>query len=279
MAQAPTSTLAAGENSSAEGLPSAATEASKKMENINLPASLTHPDNPPLIPDFTLKRKFEIPLRPDAHLPPKIFLPRLPPKWEPPQSKEKRVNLGLDELKRARPKISISEIPELQTQVIPSHKTDPRALEQSRQILQRKMKESCFDSATSTQIPSALTCKPPKQKRARCWPDCGASGPNTSQQGDRGGGPLSLSKTVCLTAALTSDTRVKDSGKLNNIEKLQLLEEAQTAAALVLTLVYQDGTTQLDPEQASDKLLCLKQDEEASLIQHISHFTARKTRF
>ncbi|XP_028285604.1 DNA polymerase nu [Parambassis ranga] len=50
------------------------------------------------------------------------------------------------------------------------------------------------------------------------------------------------------TTTLTSDPRVKDSGKLNLDEKMQLLEKTGRAKVLVLTMVYRDGTTQLDPE-------------------------------
>lgn len=72
-----------------------------------------------------------------------------------------------------------------------------------------------------------------------------------SHEGANGGEPQNQSKAVCLTATLTSDPRVKDSGKLDPDEKMKILEKAGKAMVLVLTLVYQDGTTQLDPEQVS----------------------------
>ncbi|XP_068612187.1 DNA polymerase nu [Brachionichthys hirsutus] len=46
-----------------------------------------------------------------------------------------------------------------------------------------------------------------------------------------------------------ADPRVKDCGKLDAEEKKEILEEAGKAKVLVVTLVHQDGTTQLDPEQ------------------------------
>uniref|UniRef100_A0A672GA81 Polymerase (DNA directed) nu n=1 Tax=Salarias fasciatus TaxID=181472 RepID=A0A672GA81_SALFA len=49
--------------------------------------------------------------------------------------------------------------------------------------------------------------------------------------------------------ALTCDPRVKDSGKMTSDEKRQLLEKAGRFQALLLTMVYQDGTTQLHAEQ------------------------------
>lgn len=54
--------------------------------------------------------------------------------------------------------------------------------------------------------------------------------------------------TKC-TLALTSDPRVSDGSHLSQKERMCVLEEATRARALVVTMVYQDGTTQLDPEQ------------------------------
>lgn len=89
--------------------------------------------------------------------------------------------------------------------------------------------------------------KPFKHKRGKCEADQGTSGPEISH----GSEPQNQPKASCLSATLTSDARIKDSGKLNPGEKMQMLEKAGKAKALVLTLVYQDGTTQLDPEQVS----------------------------
>ncbi|XP_026122718.1 DNA polymerase nu isoform X2 [Carassius auratus] len=49
--------------------------------------------------------------------------------------------------------------------------------------------------------------------------------------------------------SLTSDHRVCDTGHLSQEERQCLLEEAGKVKAFVVTMVYQDGTTQLDPEQ------------------------------
>lgn len=54
-----------------------------------------------------------------------------------------------------------------------------------------------------------------------------------------------------LPTTLIFDPRVKDLGKLNPEEKMEISEMARKARVLVLTLVYRDGTTQLDPEQVS----------------------------
>ncbi|XP_076581726.1 DNA polymerase nu [Chaetodon auriga] len=89
--------------------------------------------------------------------------------------------------------------------------------------------------------------------RARCRSD---QGTRISHGGAKGGESQHQSKAGCLTATLTSDPRVKDSGKLNPDEKMQMLERAEKAKVLVLTLVYQDGTTQLDPEQKLTPPVC-----------------------
>lgn len=49
--------------------------------------------------------------------------------------------------------------------------------------------------------------------------------------------------------SLTSDPRVCDTGRLSQEERERVCEEAERARALVVTMVYQDGTIQLDPEQ------------------------------
>lgn len=51
--------------------------------------------------------------------------------------------------------------------------------------------------------------------------------------------------------SLISDPRVCDAGCVSQEERECILEETGKAKALVVTMVYQDGTTQLDPEQVS----------------------------
>lgn len=54
-----------------------------------------------------------------------------------------------------------------------------------------------------------------------------------------------------LPTTLMFDPRVKDFEKLNSEEKMEIFKMARKANVLVLTLVYRDGSTQLDPEQVS----------------------------
>uniref|UniRef100_A0A3Q3E0B3 Polymerase (DNA directed) nu n=1 Tax=Labrus bergylta TaxID=56723 RepID=A0A3Q3E0B3_9LABR len=161
---------------------------------------------PPLIPSFALKWKHKVHHQEKAHQPPKIYLPRCHPKWEPPRSSQ----------------------------------------EKARDI--HGLKECCeSDSAT---------CKPPKSKRAKREPDQGKNSTKVSHAQANGIELQNQSKAGCLTTSLTSDPRVKDSGRMNSEEKRQMLEEAGKAKALVLTLVYRDGTTQLDPEQKTTPPVC-----------------------
>ncbi|XP_044039519.1 uncharacterized protein LOC122870015 isoform X1 [Siniperca chuatsi] len=268
---APASTFVVGQNSSVQDLASTAIKASGSLENTNLPTSQTHSHHPLLIPSFHLKRKHEVLQHQNAHPPPKIYLTRRPPKWEPlHSSQEKTGKEGVNELKRARPKTSILPAvpPEPQTKASPSHKTgivlgvhkDPYAPKQTRPIHLSEVKERSLESATNAckQTPSSvtLTCKPLKHKRAKCGPDQGTNMPKISHEGANGVELQKQSKAGCLTATLTSDPRVEDYGKLNQDEKMQMLEKAGKAKALVLTLVSRDGTTQLDPEQKLTPPVC-----------------------
>ncbi|XP_053715273.1 DNA polymerase nu isoform X3 [Synchiropus splendidus] len=56
-------------------------------------------------------------------------------------------------------------------------------------------------------------------------------------------------KSCSLSTALTSDSRVKNSRNMTSEEKCQVLAKVEEAEVLLLTIVYQDGSTQLDVEQ------------------------------
>ncbi|XP_062849422.1 DNA polymerase nu [Trichomycterus rosablanca] len=76
----------------------------------------------------------------------------------------------------------------------------------------------------------------------------------THQKEDKGSSK-SPEKTK-LTLALTSDPRVCDASHLSEEERVCVLEEALKARALVVTMLYQDGTTQLDAEQKCPPPVC-----------------------
>ncbi|KAK7170733.1 hypothetical protein R3I94_000818 [Phoxinus phoxinus] len=56
--------------------------------------------------------------------------------------------------------------------------------------------------------------------------------------------------------SLISDPRVCDTGRLSQEDRECMLEEVGKAKALVVTMVYQDGTIQLDPEQRLCPAVC-----------------------
>ncbi|RVE60440.1 hypothetical protein OJAV_G00180800 [Oryzias javanicus] len=63
-------------------------------------------------------------------------------------------------------------------------------------------------------------------------------------------------KNDCLPSTLTSDSKVTDLGKLNLEERMHILQKAKQSKVLVLTMWYQDGTTQLDPEPKLASQVC-----------------------
>ncbi|XP_048827637.1 uncharacterized protein LOC125705237 [Brienomyrus brachyistius] len=72
---------------------------------------------------------------------------------------------------------------------------------------------------------------------------------------------------------LNSDSRVRNVCRLSEKERAQLLQEVSQVPALALTLVFQDGTTQLDPEpksfpSVSGILVLLKSEPDAALSDH-----------
>lgn len=80
---------------------------------------------------------------------------------------------------------------------------------------------------------------------------CSASEGNEQIQLERDRDGDKTSGTTKRTLALTSDPRVCDASHLSQEERMCVLEEAARARVLVVTMVYQDGTTQLDAEQVS----------------------------
>ncbi|XP_066537770.1 DNA polymerase nu isoform X2 [Hoplias malabaricus] len=85
---------------------------------------------------------------------------------------------------------------------------------------------------------------------------CSASEKNDQMylEGDKGADVTSASSK--LTLALTSDVRICDASRLPREERVRVLEEAGRARALVISMVYENGTTQLDPEQKPPPAVC-----------------------
>uniref|UniRef100_A0A3P8PNT6 DNA-directed DNA polymerase family A palm domain-containing protein n=1 Tax=Astatotilapia calliptera TaxID=8154 RepID=A0A3P8PNT6_ASTCA len=202
-----------------------------KKENRKLKNSPSHPC---MKLSFPLKRKREACQHENTDPPAKISLSRRPPKWEPPRSSQEKPREGrVRESKSAR---------EPQGKASPSHETRAAsgacthldASNPTQQNRQNKMEK------LSRELPG---------KQAACETNPTTSGPKGFQKLVRNSEPPTQSKAGCLAASLTCDPRVKYSGKLKPDEKVQMLEIAGQAKVLVLTMVYQDGSTQLDAEQ------------------------------
>uniref|UniRef100_A0A3P8ZGS3 DNA-directed DNA polymerase n=1 Tax=Esox lucius TaxID=8010 RepID=A0A3P8ZGS3_ESOLU len=139
----------------------------------------------------------------------------------------------------------------------PSKATLPRRPVRPRQGVatgERDLSSSQTEKKQPTKTP-----KPSDRNRAKSGLNPGRLATETAPNGVSGKGDpkdqFSQSK-ACLTTAITSDPRVRDAGKLSIEERGRALEEAGEAGALVLTMVYQDGTTQMDPEQKPSPSAC-----------------------
>ncbi|XP_069026033.1 DNA polymerase nu [Embiotoca jacksoni] len=261
LALTPERTVAPGQNcSSVQDLTSAATVPNKRQENTNLHTSQSQSHHPSVSPSFLLKRKHELL---HANLPAKICLPGHRPKWQPPHSsQEKAGEGGASERKKPRLQTSHPECPtsaqERPSEAGPSHDTaivfEGRS-QQTQQISQSKLEEHRDESSGSTSK-RTLFSELSRHKWAKCVIDPATNGPKGFHEGVQPSESQIQSKAGSLTAALATDTRVKDAGKLNPKEKKQMLERAVRAEVLVLTMVYRDGTTQLDPEQKLTPPVC-----------------------
>lgn len=228
----------------------------QKVENINWSTSLTHSHHLPWIPPSSVKRKHEILEHQNAHPPPKISLTQQPPKWEPPPFSQKRAKQSTrNKLTRARPKpqniklfgfLTESQTNISETSEILEAYTDQDAPKQNQRFWQRKLAKNA-----SEEISSSVTCQSPSNIEAKIVSDKGIKCPITLHGDPDGSKTQNQSKPSNHTTSLTSDRRVKDCGMLSPEEQKEILEKAKEAKALVLTLVYRDGTTQLDPEQVS----------------------------
>lgn len=100
-----------------------------------------------------------------------------------------------------------------------------------------KHKKQEFNVEIIPDIPEATQPRhSPSKVNDQIYPESGRDRDNTSEKAK-------------LTLALISDPRVCDASRLSQDERMCVMEEAVKARALVATMVFQDGTTQLDPEQ------------------------------
>lgn len=182
-----------------------------KYKNINMLTPTAKLYHSQLIPSLSLQRKREVHENHKAQPPSKVCLTRPPSKWEPPHPVPKR------------------EVNKLTDNV---HAVTTRSLEVG--VLVGENREQ-YNLKQIQPFQSSATWQPLKQ---------------SSEEANFRGPHAQLTANFFPTT-LMSDPRVKDFGKLNPEEKMEISEMARKARVLVLTLVYRDGTTQLDPEQVS----------------------------
>ncbi|XP_069375239.1 uncharacterized protein [Paralichthys olivaceus] len=241
---APANPFANGQNSSTlQGSASCAVQPNRP-ENCNpLLTFQTHLHQHRLFLSSPLKRKHEA-LQHQHNPLPKISLTRRHPKWRPPcSSQEKTRERVVDTSVPEHPVVP----PEPQTKASPLHEKEiVSGVHTHSAVPQTRQENSKFESIrnVSKLTRAALTCKLPQHKRANYGPDHDTNGSKPSHEWAK------------KTETLTSDPRVKASGKLSTNEKTQMLEKSEQAKTLVLTMVYQDGATQLDSEQKLPPAVC-----------------------
>lgn len=229
---------------------SAEIKPSGKQKNSNLPPPQTASHHANLAPSFSLKRKHEVLQDQNVNNFDKICPISHPPKWEPLlSSQENRWKGEICKWKRAVPKVSAPEHLNKAGYACESELAVGVHTAQCvpQQIQQRKSKTDHMSPFEQTQC--SMTC------RSYMPSNFGPEDTKESQTYHKGTTTDKIQARFaagCLATTLISDPRIKDSGKLNSDERMQLLEEVLEAKTVVLTMMYQDGTTQLDLEQVSN---------------------------
>ncbi|XP_075307979.1 DNA polymerase nu [Odontesthes bonariensis] len=218
--------IAAGLNCDTQDSTSAAAGPCNNLENQHLPPAQSRSRHPLLAPKFPLKRRHDVFQSRHADPPPKIYQTRRPP-WEPPRFPQERAAEGEAVFGLSRGVFH------------------PALAQESPPKISRCEAGAVFEVHAESQT-----------KRAKCRTDPVTDGPEGFNEVVKSNEPQGQLQTGWLPAALICDARVKDCGKLNPEERTRMLQEARGAKVLVLTMVYRDGTTQLDPEQKLTPPVC-----------------------
>ncbi|XP_048092747.1 DNA polymerase nu isoform X1 [Alosa alosa] len=192
---------------------------------------------------------------------------RRPVRWEPPRSSQGERGGGVDPSAQAAAAPHCPGPPHPDTtQTSAQHRsTNPRPASSAPEppLPQRLLQQSPVPGGcpatvrADPQEPSISNWhghpRATNQKQAATGPERPRIGGST--EGVGAVTPVSAAKPK-PSLALTSDPRVCDTGRLSAGERERVLEEMRTARALVLTLVLQDGSTQLDVEQKNSPSVC-----------------------
>uniref|UniRef100_A0A8C7XGR1 DNA polymerase nu n=1 Tax=Oryzias sinensis TaxID=183150 RepID=A0A8C7XGR1_9TELE len=247
-------TIAAGPNlSSVHEVTLAASVPTKELEDHSLHSYQSQSYHLSLPSSLFLKRKCDVSQQQYGVPPLKMYRPRFPPNWDS-FFPHKRMAEG-----RTRVPMSVEFVP----QTTPSVQTKDGNFTEHRQLLiptqtqhnfetfQGRYRETEKDACKQT-----LLYKSRKSMSHKCSIDPPASGVKTLPEAVSNIDLQSQFKNGCLPSTLMSDSRVTDLGKLNSEERIHILQKAKQSEVLVLTMWYQDGTTQLDPEAKLASQVC-----------------------
>ncbi|XP_032439872.1 DNA polymerase nu [Xiphophorus hellerii] len=225
-----------------------------------------HSHHPPLTPSFPQKRKCDVFHHQCVSPLLKSHKKSHPPKWEPPCSSPWTVvEGGVSEVKKIRLQTFISGCPtsseEQQFKITP--KTDVRfkiptqshVLEQTQPISQSKLEKSSNEMGKIAPKQN-LFAKLCKRRLAKLRIDPAIDGLKGFHDVVTTSELQTHSKAGSHPTSLTSDGRIKDGGRLNPEERVQMLKQAGQAEVVVLTMMFQDGATQLDREQKLAPAVC-----------------------
>lgn len=245
-------------SNSSEIVPPACTSATlkdplvQKVDDINLSAYLSRPCHFSMIPPF-VNRKLEMPQDQRVLPPPKISFSR---KWQPPPFSKKEAKQSASfEPERAKlatantelvgfPRESLTRINEASGS-LEEYKDQP-APKQNQQPCKRKRA-----TTSSRETPSPCAIQSLGKIRPTFVSDQAAKRTRTLHERTDGGKIQNQTKASHSCAFVTSDPRVTDCEMLNKEEQNELLQKTKGARAVMLTVVYRDGTSLLDPEQVS----------------------------
>lgn len=238
-------------NNSSENVPPSCTSATLKVPSAHeVSAYLSRPCHFQIIPSI-VKRKLEMPKDQRVLPPPKISRSK---KWQPPPFSKKEAKQsasnGLERAKLATPNTelvcfpieSFKKISEA-SGILEEYKDQP-APKQNHPPCKLKRTTTCSREPSS---PCALQSL---GKMAPTFVSDQATKLTSTLHEDTNGGKTQT-KASYSSAFLTSDPRVKDCGMLNKKEQNELLQKTKAVKAIMLTMVYRDGTSLLDPEQVS----------------------------
>lgn len=242
-------TIAAGPNlSSVHEVTLAASVPTKELEDHSLHSYQSQSYHLSLPSSLFLKRKCDVSQQQYGVPPLKMYRPRFPPNWDS----------FFPHKRMAEGRTSVPMSAEFVPQTTPSVQTKNSHFTEHRQLLVPTQTQHYFETfqgqyreTEKDACKQTLSYKSRKSMSHKCSIDSPASGVKTLPEAVSNIDLQSQFKKGCLPSTLMSDSRVTDLGKLNSEERIHILQKAKQSEVLVLTMWYQDGTTQLDPEGVS----------------------------